>query len=633
WETAKYGKIWYNDDVHDLRFVETEFPAIVFNDELSSEKTLSCEPTASSLNNNEINFRISFDESDDEDYTVIFDKNLFSYKLIHANDLKTDSETDNEKVNMPSFPSPEPTVSCLNDLDFFKDFENEFPAIVYNDALTSKSDFLTEPTLSPRHIDEFDLKDETSLSECDEEEQNSLGDNAINTDVGAYAQGLNKLLKTSHDTSNKFFKTMELKVNIVAWNYLNNGMLLNLIKNLYVSFGIPFDLSGFIRMVFRQGSCEGQDMAPLPPRDQRHPWLRYQVEGYTEDIVHNYEQRLETIFGRSVNRLGGARRRMTWRQFILALGLHTSVEMAEDGFEAYWLGGERVVPDKGDLRDYWIEISSDMDILGPAPSHVYIRDHVRRLCHMMIACSISGKGYAPEKVTGIDLFYLRSMDRGTANVPYLLAQYLFRYIKGRKIRARLFEGHFIGRLAAHFGLVRDEGLKGLLVITRKLPMIDLHELVRLNICERLGDMWAWVAPRPERQSNATASAPKAIGDAPAVDEGASADPEPIQAPQSPHATLRTMPQRIARLKEEVHKLRRSIVRLHEDVDRSITNQSRFATWMVSCMTQLMDASGRTYQAFDNTLVGSSRLPYQRCIRRRTDDASTSTAQQDEQPDP
>ncbi|GJT91880.1 putative reverse transcriptase domain-containing protein [Tanacetum coccineum] len=53
-------------------------------------------------------------------------------------------------------------------------FENEFPAIVYNDALTSKLDLLTKPTISPRHIDEFDLKDETSFSECDEEEQNIL---------------------------------------------------------------------------------------------------------------------------------------------------------------------------------------------------------------------------------------------------------------------------------------------------------------------------------------------------------------------------------------------------------------------------------------------------------------------------
>ncbi|GJS61760.1 hypothetical protein Tco_0656544 [Tanacetum coccineum] len=160
--------------VHNLRSVETEFLAIVFNDNLTSNETLSCEPTVSSLNDNEIDFKISFDESDDEDYTVVFDKNSFSYKIISTNDLKTDSKNDNDKVNMPSFPSPEPTVSCLNDLDFFKDFENEFPAVVYNDALTSKSDFSTEPTLSPQHIDEFDLEDETSFSECDKKEQNVL---------------------------------------------------------------------------------------------------------------------------------------------------------------------------------------------------------------------------------------------------------------------------------------------------------------------------------------------------------------------------------------------------------------------------------------------------------------------------
>ncbi|GKC24622.1 hypothetical protein Tco_1026772, partial [Tanacetum coccineum] len=165
WETTKYGKIWYDEDVHDLRSVETKFPTIVFNDNLTSNETLFCEPTVSSLNNNEIDFRISFDESDDKDYTVVFDKNSFSYKIISANDLKMDSENDNEKVNMSLLPSPEPSVSCIDDLDFFKDFENEFPAIVYNDALTSKSDFSTVPTLCPQHIDEFDLKDETSLSE------------------------------------------------------------------------------------------------------------------------------------------------------------------------------------------------------------------------------------------------------------------------------------------------------------------------------------------------------------------------------------------------------------------------------------------------------------------------------------
>ncbi|GJY22068.1 hypothetical protein Tco_0394634 [Tanacetum coccineum] len=155
WETTKYGKIWYDEDLHDLRSVETEFPAISFNDE--------------SL----------FDDFDDEDYTVIFDKNMFSYKIISTNDLKTDSENDNEKVNLPSLLSPEPIVSCFDDLDFFKDFEKGFLTIVYNDAQMSKSYLLIELILSTQHIDEFNLKDETSLSECDEEEQNFLNFNDL----------------------------------------------------------------------------------------------------------------------------------------------------------------------------------------------------------------------------------------------------------------------------------------------------------------------------------------------------------------------------------------------------------------------------------------------------------------------
>nr|GEV02787.1 hypothetical protein [Tanacetum cinerariifolium] len=70
WETAKYGKIWYDEDIHDLRSIDTKFPAIAFNDEVSSERTLSCESTVSS-HNDEIDFRVSFDDSDDKDYTVL----------------------------------------------------------------------------------------------------------------------------------------------------------------------------------------------------------------------------------------------------------------------------------------------------------------------------------------------------------------------------------------------------------------------------------------------------------------------------------------------------------------------------------------------------------------------------------
>ncbi|GKC07936.1 hypothetical protein Tco_0999546 [Tanacetum coccineum] len=228
--------------------------------------------------------KISFDEYDDEDYMVIYDKNSLSYKILYVDDLKMDMENDNDEVNMPLFPSPKPTVSYFDDLDYFKNIEKEFPAIVYNNALTSKLDFLTEPIVSPQHIDKFNLKDETLLSECDEEEQDilyfndifpfnviypndlkpdkendndkinikqPLGDmsiiplpNVININVAAYAQGSNKLLETSHDTISKTFTTKifskELNVNIMAWNYLNNEMLLNL-KNLYLPFGIPFD--------------------------------------------------------------------------------------------------------------------------------------------------------------------------------------------------------------------------------------------------------------------------------------------------------------------------------------------------------------------------------------------------------
>ncbi|GKD18445.1 hypothetical protein Tco_1207603, partial [Tanacetum coccineum] len=337
WETAKYGKIWYDEDIHNLISIETEFPAITFNDQISSEKTLSCEPAVSSLNK-EIDFKISFDDSNDEDYTVIFDKNSFSYKIISTNDLKTDSENDNENVNMPSLSPPEPTVSCFDDLDFFKDFENEFPAIVYNDARTSKSD------LAIRHM-------------------------------------------------------------------------------------------------------------ALPPRDQRHQYVRCEGLQYTDADIVDFKTRLTRIYRREgclrsefreaildldtlralQFQLGGARRRLSWRQFI--------------------------IPDKGDLRDYWEGISSAGDFLGTAPSYTFIRDPILRLCH----------------------------------------RYLRLFTAGRKSKALISGGQFVARLAKHFRLLTEERLQGLTVIAPALPVIDIAELVRLQICVEINDTWACIALGPERQ--------------------------------------------------------------------------------------------------------------------------------------
>nr|GEU46376.1 hypothetical protein [Tanacetum cinerariifolium] len=477
-ETVKYGKIWYDKYVHNLRSIKTEFPTIVFNDELSSKKTLSCEPTVSSLNNNEIDFNISFDESNDEDYVVIFDKNSFSFKIIYANDLKTDSENDNEKVNMPSFPSPKQKVSYFNNLDFFKDFENEFLAIIYNDALTSKPYFLTEPTLKPRPIDEFDFKDETSLSEYDEVEQNFLYFNDIFPFNIIYPDNL----KSGKDNDDN-------EIDIIR--QVNRAHALDFEG---LTPDIRHDLAKRLRMVYTRD--DGQEI------------FEFILEFFSTCRIGS-EMGLDVVDTLCLQ-LGGDRRFMTWRQFILALGLHTTDEMTENGFEAYWLGSERVIPDKGDHSGYWIEISSDRDFLRFSPSYTYIRDLVLRLCH--------------------------------------------RHVEGRKNGAKLSRRHFIRRLAHHFGLVSDDGLRGLSVVTRELPLINMGELEKLNICMEIGDDWAWVAQGAERQPVVMAATPGGAKDAPDIDEGGQAVPAPIHAPipPPPPAVGKTMPQRLGRLEEEIH---------------------------------------------------------------------------------
>ncbi|GKA12084.1 hypothetical protein Tco_0691630 [Tanacetum coccineum] len=129
WQTDTYGKMEYCENEDDsFTNLKTEYQAIVFDD--TSDATLSCEPTVSPLDNNKIDFKISFEEFNDE-VMVIFDENSFYCKIMSVDNLKTDSEDEKDKVNMPLSLSPEPTFYYIDDLDFFKDFENEFPAIAY----------------------------------------------------------------------------------------------------------------------------------------------------------------------------------------------------------------------------------------------------------------------------------------------------------------------------------------------------------------------------------------------------------------------------------------------------------------------------------------------------------------------
>ncbi|GKB82497.1 hypothetical protein Tco_0949392, partial [Tanacetum coccineum] len=257
WQTATFGKVknYEDEDDHPIDF-ETEFPAIVFDTTLT---TIQSEPTVCPPNENELDFRISLDESDDEDYTVIFDENSFSYKIISVNDLKETYSGDDKPL------SPNPTADYFDELDYFNDLENEFPAIVYNDGLTSKSDFGIRPLINSECIDEINLIDETSLSEYDEEivlrfndlfndihpdDLKSEKDNDDN-DIGIIqssedneiTHGENGFSETSHDKIIKTFETgsFVINLNIMIWNYYVNGMLFFLIINLYMPYGIPFD--------------------------------------------------------------------------------------------------------------------------------------------------------------------------------------------------------------------------------------------------------------------------------------------------------------------------------------------------------------------------------------------------------
>nr|GEU87651.1 retrovirus-related Pol polyprotein from transposon TNT 1-94 [Tanacetum cinerariifolium] len=380
-KTDTYGNIRVDGDFRALRFVETEFPAIVMDVTFASQDALPCES----------NF--------------------------------------------------------VDDLDFFKDFENEFSAIVYNDTQMSKSDLLTKSILIPQHIDEFNLNDETSMSKYDEEEQNILYFN----DLFPFNIIHFDNLKSKKDND-------ENEIDIVQ---SSGGICM-------CCLAFCSTLNGIIRMAFTQECCGGQDIA-LPPHDQRHQYLRYEGLQYTNADILDFKSRLTRIHMREAD-------------------------------------SARQIPDNRDLRDYWIGISSARDFLGKTPSYTMIWDPILRLSHRLITYSIAGRSQAPEKVTMTDLFHLKGMYVGSANVAYLLDMYLRLFAAQRKSGVHISGGQFVARLAKHFGLLTIEILHGLT---------------------------AWVALGPKRQPDAAAGAPGAAKDAPADVEGSQVISAPVQAPQRP----------------------------------------------------------------------------------------------------
>nr|GFA33300.1 hypothetical protein [Tanacetum cinerariifolium] len=102
----QFPAIVYNDALTSEREIssdfENEFLAIVYNDALTYEPEVSSEPTVIAYPAIKIDFdfKISSSDSDDEDYTSIYDKNSFSYKLVSINDLKSVSNNDDDKIDI-----------------------------------------------------------------------------------------------------------------------------------------------------------------------------------------------------------------------------------------------------------------------------------------------------------------------------------------------------------------------------------------------------------------------------------------------------------------------------------------------------------------------------------------------------
>nr|GEV28725.1 hypothetical protein [Tanacetum cinerariifolium] len=167
------------------------------------------------------------------------------------------------------------------------------------------------------------------------------------------------------------------------------------------------------------------DMA-LPPKDQRHRYLRFEGLEYTDADITDFKERFGRIYDKEIQDL---RRIFEIRgplvhelilEFFSTFRFEEAVlDLDTDGALQFQLGGAesaRQIPDKRDLSAYWVGISYARDLLGTTPSYTSIRDLILKMCYGLIVCSIAGKSQAPEKVTVIDLFYLRGMDAVSAPV-------------------------------------------------------------------------------------------------------------------------------------------------------------------------------------------------------------------------
>nr|GEU43867.1 hypothetical protein [Tanacetum cinerariifolium] len=161
-----------------------ETATYVFNDTLTSETTLSYEPTVSFLND-DIDVRVSFDDFDDEDYTILQGGSEQSHMSIPS-----------LRVCMCGLCRPPGILVNMDDPNITME---EYIRLEEEKARRRRKVFNWE-TATDNDDDKVDIEHSSGDLSV-----KTLSD-VMNTDVGAYAQMSNKLLEISHDTSNKFFQ-------------------------------------------------------------------------------------------------------------------------------------------------------------------------------------------------------------------------------------------------------------------------------------------------------------------------------------------------------------------------------------------------------------------------------------------
>nr|GEU69648.1 hypothetical protein [Tanacetum cinerariifolium] len=138
----------------------------------------------------------------------------------------------------------------------------------------------------------------------------------------------------------------------------------------------------------------------LPPKEQRHEWLRFDTHGLSE--INKEDDILD----------------MTKRLRMEHKGDDSDVPVTSFVWRDLLSIRGSLVIELGRLR--WqlsIRIASQGDILGPPPTYTSIREPLRKLCDRLIAFTIFRKSQSPEKVSKTDLFFLCNMDEGKMGEP------------------------------------------------------------------------------------------------------------------------------------------------------------------------------------------------------------------------